>query len=113
MPVRFERDDARRRLVVTLQGPFALTEFLAVLEMQRRGHTWTYGILYDLRGMTGEVTLSDFRESFAQAEQAKGRRGPIAILATDPTISSRAHTFATLGRAALTVGVFRDLADAE
>ena len=113
MPIRYERDDARRRVVVTMQGPFVLADFLEVIERQRRDDAWTYGILYDLRGMTGEPAIADIRQSLSQSAQVNRPRGPVAILATDPAIYGRACTFATLGRATMTVEVFRDSIEAE
>lgn len=63
--------------------------------------------------MTGPPDIADIRQSLSQAAQVNRPRGPIAILATDPAIYDRACTFATLGRATLTVEVFRDLDQAE
>jgi hypothetical protein len=88
MPIRYETDDARRRVVVRMQGPFALADFLAVIERQRGDNASAYGVLYDLRGMTGEPSIADLRQSMSQI----GLRGPIAILATDPAINARACT---------------------
>jgi hypothetical protein len=113
MPIRYERDDARRRVVVTMQGPFALADFLEVIDRQGRDDAWTYGLFYDLRGMTGVPTIADLRQSLSQSAQVNRPRGPIAILATDPVIYGRACTLATLGRATLTVEVFRDPNEAE
>jgi hypothetical protein len=45
MPIRYERDDAHRRVVVTVQGPFAQPDFLAIVERQQADQAWTYGIL--------------------------------------------------------------------
>jgi hypothetical protein len=113
MPIRYERDDARRRLVVTIDGPFALEDFLAVIERQRGDNASAYGLLYDLRGMTGAPTIAELRQAFTQSAQTHRRRGPIAILATDPALYDRACTYVALGYSTLTVGVFRDLDEAE
>jgi hypothetical protein len=53
MPIRYERDDARQRVTITIQGPFAVADFLAVIEQWRGKDVGAYGMLYDLRGMTG------------------------------------------------------------
>src|SRR5216684_8453798 len=113
MPFRYERDDARRRVVVTVEGPFAVADFLAVMERQRGDGVWAYGMLYDLRGMTGEPAIDDLRQFMSEAERATQPRGPIAILAPDPVIYGRACTYAALTRATLTIEVFRDLDKAE
>jgi hypothetical protein len=44
----------------------------------------------------------------SEAAQTSRPRGPLAIMATDPVSYGRACTYATLGRATLTVEVFRD-----
>ena len=113
MPIRYERDDARRRVVVTVEGPFAVADFLAVMERQRDDGAWTYGMLSDLRGMTGEPAIDDLRQFLSEAARNIQPRGPIAILATDPVIYGRACTYAALVRATLTVGVFHNVDEAE
>src|SRR6266852_2740584 len=114
MPFRYERDDARRRVVVTVEGPFAVADFLAVMERQRDDGAWTYGMLSDLRGMTGEPAIDDLRQFLSETARTTEPRGPLAILATDPAIYRRACTYAALGRSTtLTIGVFRDLDKAE
>jgi hypothetical protein len=113
MPIRYERDDARQRVVVTVHGPFAVADFLAVIERQRGDDAWAYGMLYDLRGMTGEPAVDDLRQFMSEADRTTQPRGPIAILATEPAIYGRACTYAALTRATLTIEVFRDLDNAE
>jgi hypothetical protein len=112
MPIRYERDEARRRVVVTVKGPFAVADFLAVLERQRVDGAWTYAMLYNLRGMTGESAIDDLRQFMSEAARTTQSRGPLAIVATDPVIYGRACTYATLSRATLTVEVFRNLNEA-
>jgi hypothetical protein len=56
MPIRYDRDDAPRRVVVTIQGPFQTDDVLAIMARQRGEGTWTCGSLYDLRGVTGHPT---------------------------------------------------------
>jgi hypothetical protein len=107
MPIKYERDDARRRVVVTVQGPFAVADFLAVMERQRGDNAGAYGILYDLRDMTGAPSLADLGQAMNQAAQTHRLRGPIAILATDPVYGG-ARAYAALGHPTLTVQVFRD-----
>jgi hypothetical protein len=96
MPIRYETDDARRRAVVRMQGPFTMADFRAVIERQRRDNASSYGLLYDLRGMTGEPTIADLRQSMSQIAETHRLRGPIAILPTDPAINARAGTYEAL-----------------
>jgi hypothetical protein len=117
MPIRYELDDLRRRLVVTIEGAFHMEDILAIMARQRAEHTWTYGILYDLRGMTGEPTVTDLRQIMSEAAArlpGEGARGPVALLATEPTLYGRLCVYAALGRSTtLTIEVFRDRAEAE
>jgi hypothetical protein len=113
MPIRYERDDARRRVAIAIQGPFEPADFLAVIARWRGEDVGAYGMLFDLRGMTGEPSIADLRQFMSEAARTNRPRGPLAILAADPVIYGRACTYATLGRATLTVEVFRDLDKAE
>ena len=61
MSIRYERDDARRRVVSIGQGTIEPGDTFAVIERQRLDDTWAYGVLYDLRLMTGRLTLATSR----------------------------------------------------
>ena len=112
MPIRYELDDLKRRIMVTVVGLFRTDDILAIMARQRAEHTWTYAILYDLRGMTGEPTIAELRQLMSEAaelRQGEGPRGPVALLATDEVLYTRLCTYAALGRATtLTIDVFRD-----
>ena len=117
MPIHYELDDVHRRVLVTVQGSFQVDDILAIMARQRAEQTWTYGILYDLRDMTGEPTIAELRELMSEASRrhlGQAPRGPVALLATDPTLYDRLCTYSALGRStALTIAVFRDRAEAE
>jgi hypothetical protein len=116
MPVRYERDDARRRVVVTVEGAFETRDMFTVIARQRAEDTWSYGLLYDLRRMKGRPTFQELRDILSQAATPQAnerRRGPVAVLATDPIVYGVACTYAALGREKLTVQVFRDVDDAD
>src|ERR1700687_4985156 len=117
MPIRYERNDSRRRMVVTMKGAFQTDDVLAIMARQRVEDTWSYGILYDLRGMTGEPTVADLRQLMSEAatrRHGEGPRGPVALVATDQALYGRLCTYAALGRSTtLTVEVFRDVDKAE
>jgi hypothetical protein len=109
MPIRYERDDVSRRVVIAIQGPFEPADFLAVIERWRSEDVGGDGMLYDLRGMTGKPSIADLRQFMSEAPQTHRPRGPLAVVATDPVIYGRACMYATLGSATLTVGAFRKL----
>ena len=52
MPIHHDRDDVLRRVVVRIEGPFQTSDVMAFLEQHRLSDAWSYGMLYDLRGMT-------------------------------------------------------------
>ncbi len=116
MPVRYERDDARRRVVVTVQGEFQTSDMLPVSEGQGAEDTSGYGMLFDLRRMTGHATPADLRKMIDQAASSRPAaqlRGPVAIVATDPILYRVACTYAALGHAKLAIQVHRDLDEAD
>jgi hypothetical protein len=115
MLIRYERDEARRRVVVTVEGAFQTIDMLTVIERQRAEDTRSGGMLLDLRRMTGHPTRADLRELMGQAAaQGPVERpcGPIAILVTDPILYGVACTYAALGHSKLVIEVFRDIDEA-
>jgi hypothetical protein len=110
MPIRYELDDLQRRIVVTVEGLFFTDDILAIMARQRAEQTWTYGILYDLRGMTGEPTIAELRELMNEAARrhlGQAPRGPVALLATDAALYARLCTL-NAASIARTRGAVRD-----
>jgi hypothetical protein len=111
VPVRYERDDARRRVVVTVHGAIQATDMLPIIERQRAEDTWAYGTLFDLRRVEGHPTVAELRDLMSQASahhMTAGRPGPIALLATEAILYNRLCTYAALAQGNLTIEVFRD-----
>jgi hypothetical protein len=116
MSISYERDDARRRVAVRIQGIFQPADVLAIMARQRDEETWTYGILYDLRGVTGHPTMDDLRQILIEAatlDQGERGRGPVALLATEPILYGRLCAYAALGRPMFTIEVFRNWDEAD
>src|ERR1700694_5965133 len=117
MPIWCERTDSRRRMIVTMRGAFQTDDVLAIMARQRVENTWTYGILYDLRGVTGQPTFADLGQIMSQAaacRQGEGPHGPVAFPATEPALYDRLCTCAALGRSTrLTIEVFRNWDEAQ
>src|SRR5437879_4076027 len=61
MSIRYEHDDASRRVVIIVQGTIEPDDAFAVIGRQRLDNAWSYGLLYDLRFMTGRLTLAELR----------------------------------------------------
>jgi hypothetical protein len=116
VPVQYERDDVRRRVVITVQGAIQTSDMLTAIERQRAEDTWNYGTLFDLRRVAGHPTVAELRDLMSQASVhpiAAGRPGPIALLATEPSLYNRLCTYAALTQGTLTLEVFRDVDDAD
>jgi hypothetical protein len=115
MPFRYERDDIKRRVVVTFQGAFQKNEGLTVLERHRLEGLGGYSVVYDLLGMTGLPTLADLRLFMSQEStiSTDKSRGPIAILAKDQSMYAMACTYAALGGSKLNIRVFRERAEGD
>ncbi len=77
----------------------------------------SYAVRYDLRGMTGEPTIAELQQAMSEAatrHQGEPPRGPVALLATEPSLYARLCTYAVLGRSTTaTIEVFRDRTEAE
>jgi hypothetical protein len=112
MPIRYERDDARRRVVVTLQGQYQASEILAILERHGIEDDWSYGRLYDVRGLIGKPSVAELRR-FSSLDAQHRPHGPEAIVTSNPILYALACTYAALGRSTLTIEVFRDAKEAE
>jgi hypothetical protein len=113
MPIRYELDDLKRRVVVTVEGPFGPEDLRAVIERRRTDNSGAYGILYDLRDMTGEPAIADLQQFMSAAARTARPRGPIALLA-EPAHYTRACTYADMGRSTgLMIEAFYDPDEAE
>ena len=112
MQVHYERDDTRRRVIVTLKGPYQTSEILALFERHRVEDDWRYQRLYDVRGLIGQPTVEELR-LFSSMDTQHRPHGPEAILTGDPIIYGLACAYAALGRSALSIQVFRDTDEAE
>jgi hypothetical protein len=101
---------------VTVQGAFQASDMITVIERQRAEDTWSYGTLFDLRGILEPPTIADLRDLMARASAnppAAWRPGPVALLATEPVLYGRLCTYAALAQGKLTIEVFRDLDEAD
>ena len=114
-PIRYERDDSRHRAVITITGPFNLSDVRTCVEQHRSQGAWTYGVLYDLRRMTSEPTRETLDEFAILTKPRPGEppRGPVAVVSTTPVMYGLACVYAAMVKAYATVSVFRDRAEAD
>jgi hypothetical protein len=112
---KYERDDSARRVVITFEGPFQTSEALACIQRHRAEGVWHYGVLYDLRRMTGCPSIVELRQLMSEDLSGPGGpgRGPVAFLANDRNLYGKACTYGMLGGSKLRIEVFRDPGEAD
>ncbi|MBZ5633226.1 MAG: hypothetical protein LAO55_08860 [Acidobacteriia bacterium] len=116
MPFRYERDDVHHRIVITFEGAFQMSEALASIERCGAENTWSQAVLYDVRHLVGQPDMDELRQllhadlSIPTGGQA---RGPLAVVASAPSLYTKACTFAALAQPKLKIRVFRDLSEAD
>ncbi len=117
MPIHYERDDARRRLVIMTTGQVTTEEVRSTLERQAKEGTWSYSVLYDARAGRNVPTLDDVRQLVLYVGQLTcryGPRGPVALISSDPQLSRMGKAYSNLGElTSLDVKVFSDVEEAE
>jgi hypothetical protein len=115
MPIRYERDDTRRRIRVTLADPLTVADLLASVERQYAEGAWPYGVLVDARTPCGAPQPGDMRAFVSGVRElvdAHGPRGPIALVAREAGAISSAQLYNVFGGKTESIEVFWDLDDA-
>ena len=116
MPVLYERDDDRRRILVTVIGAVGLEEFIGLLERQAREGMWRYGVLYNADGLE-PPPAAEVRTMVIHLERLiaqHGPRGPVAIVSKTAAIYGTPRMYSTLTeRLHLDVAVFRTAGEAD
>jgi RecJ-like exonuclease len=119
MPITYQRDDARRRIDVTLAGTVTVEDLLGIVDRQAAEQTWHYGLCYDARRITKEAasTVEEVRRVLRHVVETGARygaRGPVAIITDNPADYAMVRLYSSLGaEQRLSVEVFRDPGDAE
>jgi hypothetical protein len=116
MSLEYERDDVKQRVVATENGPFQSADVFDFLQRQHDDGTWTYGLLFDSRGMTGHPTTEELRGFLTlerDTDSERQPRGPLALLSTDANLYATACMCAALGGTKRKVEVFRDRDEAD
>lgn len=114
VPVHYVRDDATRRITLTLTDPLTVTELITAAERQLADGAWLYGLLVDARNtfvafrpILVRLVAADLREFVT----AHGPPGPIAIVATKSG-AIKANIYLVFGEKTESFEVFWDLDDA-
>src|SRR6266545_2867933 len=100
MQIRYERDDARRRVLLTLSGVYDVEDVIVALQRKFDEQTWHYTTVYDGRGLESLPYPADLKRSVdtARAFDDRGqRRGAVAFVATDTALVGILRMYANVG----------------
>jgi hypothetical protein len=114
MPILYDCSDTNRRIVVTVIERLQIEHVQGVIERQRREGTTSYGVLYDLRGVSGVPPVDQLVR--VRAEAINGARdpwGPAAIVTLDTNTYNIACHHVMLTQAGGRIEVFLDREEAE
>jgi hypothetical protein len=115
VPVEFDRDDANRRLKMTVTDPITLSELIASAERQLAEGAWSYGTLIDARGIVVALPPDDIRSLVTHVRElvaTHGPRGPIACVARQAKAIASVQIYMLFGGKTDALEVFWDLAEA-
>src|SRR6476620_8644196 len=76
MPLSYERDDRRRRLVVVPSGTLTLEHGLEFLDRQAAEGTWSYAVLYDGRARTAVLESAELVRLVSRTAILSKQHGP-------------------------------------
>jgi hypothetical protein len=99
MPILYERDDAKRRVVETSVGAVTLKDIFIALERQIADDAWSYSVLADARAMTKGPTAAELHQLLMRIGALtleRGPRGRTAVVITDRTLAQMGEKFARL-----------------
>jgi hypothetical protein len=86
MPLRWERDDARRLVTVTFTGSYTAEDIFSVIDRQAAEGLWEYALLYDLRAAADLVQMdpAELRQRILTAGGGRPRGGSAVIVGAHP-----------------------------
>ena len=117
MPISYERRDEKSLVVLKVEGPYDSNEFVEVMRRHEAEGAWAFGLLWDLRQMSGRPTTNDlwsFSSAYAHDPQGSSRpRGPIAVVTTDDEMYRSACLYVVMAKPRLHIDVFKQIDEAE
>jgi hypothetical protein len=117
MPIHYERDDLRRRILTVSRGQVTYRETAAVIDRQAAEGAWSYSMLYDTRAAAAVPTSEEVNrlvQHVGALTTKYGPRGPVALVVADPDLLDMGQRYARLGHlTSMAVGLFLTIEDAE
>jgi hypothetical protein len=116
MAFEYECDAAKQRVVVRMHGVFQADEVFDIFARQRNDGSWGHGLLVDLRFLRNPPAVRELTQ-FVREDTLPGpnneRRGPLAVVVSNPLVYGVACAYAALAGARRHMQVFHDLIDAD
>ena len=116
MPFQYVRDDAKRRITLTVTDPLTVADRIAAVERQLVDDAWGYGLLIDARRMASFIPkLAEMEAAasrLAELVATHGPRGPVAIVSRKPGVIGASTMHNSLGVKTPGVQAFWDMDDA-
>jgi hypothetical protein len=117
MPIHYERNDKKRRILTISEGVVTLDDTLAIIDRQVADGAWTYQMLFDTRASPSLPTLDELRivvRHVGILTTKYGPRGPVAMVVVDPALFEIGGRYARLADlTSLRVGLFGTPLEAE
>jgi hypothetical protein len=116
MPYQYARDDAARRIKITLTDPLTVVERIAAVEQQVADDAWRYGTLIDARHLAVYAPKPKEMQAVvarvAEFVAEYGPRGPVAVVSNRAAVISAGQMYNHFGGKRNAVEVFWDLDEA-
>jgi hypothetical protein len=113
----YTRDDERRQIRIMALQPLETEDIISIVERQARDQTWSYALIYDVRGVPRIPATADMRliADLVQTHTlAHGPRGPLVTVTRQRDLVRTTHQYARrASKMGFVVEVFSDPEDAE
>ncbi len=116
MPITFDRDDAKRRVVLVAQGAVTAADLIDVINRQAAERVWDYSVMYDSSQITDPPSAADLRRVASHATLVAnkiGKRGPVAMFAPQDVVYGTARMYESVADDRVVWRVFRTRGEAE
>lgn len=117
MPIHYERDARRRRIVATSAGTVTLSDAIAIIDRQAAEGAWLHGVLYDTRGsddVPSKADLIALVQHIGRLTTKHGPRGPVALVVGKSALKGMGRRYASLGELTRAhIGIFTTIDEAE